>query len=192
MPVAGKDTVKRSFASAAPAGPGIMAVCVTPRGAFFGGELDDDEVAQAAYAQHLETISPRLPAPVLKLAGLNLHDATIEDVLWEPAVKRLRLSLLTLDPPSRYQAVALTYSGALLGEQRICTLRDVARDRKTEILESEVDCDDEGVFSHRLLFWPRDELTIDFTDLSLEIADREDRRVNLGRFFAEILPEDED
>jgi len=48
------------------------------------------------------------------------------------------------------------------------------------ILESEVDCDDEGVFSHRLLFWPRDELTIDFTDLSLEIADREDRRVDLA------------
>jgi hypothetical protein len=129
---------------------------------------------------------------VLKLAGLNLHDASIEDVRWEPAVRRLRLSLLTLDPPSRYQAVALTYSGALLGEQRLCTLRDVARDRETEILESEVDCDDEEGFSHRLLFWPRDELTIDFTGLSLEIAYREDRRVNLGRFFVEILPEDED
>jgi hypothetical protein len=68
----------------------------------------------------------------------------------------------------------------------------VARDRETEILESEVDCDDEEGFSHRLLFWPRDELTIDFTGLSLEIACREDRRVNLGRFFVEILPEDED
>jgi hypothetical protein len=59
------------------------------------------------------------------------------------------------------------------------------------ILESEIDCDDEGVFSHRLLFCPRDELTIDFAGLSLEIADREDRRVNLGRCFVEILPEDE-
>ena len=89
--------------------------------------------------------------------------------------------------------VALTYSGALLGEQRLCTLRDVARDRETAILESEVDCDDDGGFSHRLLFWPRDELTIDFAGLSLEIADHEDRRVNLGGgFFVEILPEDED
>ena len=160
------------------------------------GEFGDDEEAQAkaeaAYAQRLEAISPRLPASMLKLAGLNLHDAYIEDVRWEPAVKRLRLSLLTLDPPSRYQAVALTYSGALLGEQRIRTLRDVARDRETQILESEVDCDDEGVFSHRLLFWPRDEPTIDFADLSLEIADREDRRVNLRGFFVEILPEDDD
>jgi hypothetical protein len=95
------------------------------------GELGDNKEAQAkaAYAQRLEAISPRLPASVLKLAGLNLHDASIENVLWEPAVKRLRLSLLTLAPPSRYQAVALTYSGALLGEQRICAIRDVARDR---------------------------------------------------------------
>ena len=89
--------------------------------------------------------------------------------------------------------MALTCSWALLGDRRIRTLRDVARDRETEILESEVDRDDEGVFSHRLLLWPRDELTIDFTDLSLEIADREDRRVNLGGgFFREIVPEDED
>ena len=89
--------------------------------------------------------------------------------------------------------MALTCSWALLGDRRIRTLRDVARDRETEILESEVDCDDEGVFSHRLLFWPRDELTIDFVGLSLEIADREDRRVNPGGgFFVEILPEDED
>ena len=88
--------------------------------------------------------------------------------------------------------MALTCSWALLGDRRIRTLRDVARDRETEILESEVDCDDEGVFSHRLLFWPRDELTIDFAGLSLEIADHEDRRVNLGGFFVEILPEDED
>ena len=106
--------------------------CALLHRGFFHGELDDDEMAQAraAYAQRLEAISPRLPAPVLKLAGLNLHDASIEDVRWEPAIKRLRLSLLTLDPPSRYQAVALTYSGALLGEQRICTLRDVARDAR--------------------------------------------------------------
>ena len=92
----------------------------------------------------------------------------------EPAVKRLRLSLVALHYPSGYRAVTLTYSGALLGDQRICTLRDVARDRETQILESEVDRDDDGIFNHRLLFWPRDELTIDFTDLSLEIADRED------------------
>jgi hypothetical protein len=158
------------------------------------GEFDDDEEAQAqaAYARRLEAVSSRLPAPVLKLAGLNLHDACIEDVLWEPAVTRLRLSLVALHYPAGYRAVTLTYSGALLGDRRICTLRDVARDRETQILESEVDRDGDGIFNHRLLFWPRDELTIDFTGLSLEIAEREDHRVNLGRFFVEILPEDED
>ena len=46
--------------------------------------------------------------------------------------------------------------------------------------------------SRQLLFWPRDELTIDFIGLSLEIADREDGRVSLGGFFVEIVPEDED
>ena len=109
------------------------------------GELDDDEMAQveAAYAQRLEAISAGLPGPVLELADLNLHDACIEAVLWEPAAKRLRLSLVAFHHSSGYRAVTLTYSGALLGDQRVRTLRDAARDRETEILYSEIDCDDE-------------------------------------------------
>jgi hypothetical protein len=80
------------------------------------GEFDADEMEQieAAYAHRLEAISPRLPAPMLTLAGLDLHDAIIEAVRWEPAVKRLRLSLVALRHPG-YRTVTLTYSGALLG-----------------------------------------------------------------------------
>jgi hypothetical protein len=42
------------------------------------------------------------------------------------------------------------------------------------------------------LFDPRDELTIDFTDLSLEVADREDRRVDLAGSFVEEFPQDQE
>jgi hypothetical protein len=155
------------------------------------GELDEDEAAQArkAYGLRLDVIMPRLPVPVRELAGLSLHDGWFEGVVWEPAGKRLRLAMV-IPHAASYRAVMLSYSGALLGVRRIQALRDAARDRETQILESEVDCDDEGVFSHRLLFWPRDELTIDFTGLTLETAVRQDDRVSPLGFFVEILPGD--
>jgi hypothetical protein len=36
------------------------------------------------------------------------------------------------------------------------------------------------------LFWPRDEVTIDFRELRLQITPRADRRVELGGAFVEI------
>jgi hypothetical protein len=57
---------------------------------------------------------PRLPAPVRELAGLSLQDGWVEAVVWEAAGKRLRLSVVT-PHSSGYLAVALSYSGALLG-----------------------------------------------------------------------------
>lgn len=156
---------------------------------FFGGELDDGEVAraEAAYAARLEAIMPLLPAAVRELAGLSLHDAIIEVIRWDPAARRLRLSVV-VPHSAGCRAVALAYTGAMLGESRVQVLRDVARDRESQVLASEVDRDDAGTLSHRLLFWPRDELTIDFTGLELETADRKDARVHLAPFFAETLP----
>ena len=154
-------------------------------------ELDDDEVAQVqrSYTARLESISPQLTAPLQLLAKLSLHDAIIESTLWEPAIKCLDMSLVA--PCSDgYQGVRLKYHGALLGHERIRTLRSAARDRETQILASEVDYNDVGVFSHRLLFWPRDELTIDFADVEVEVTDREDERVFLIGFFREIYDDE--
>jgi hypothetical protein len=68
-----------------------------------------------------------------------------------------------------------------LGRQRVETLREVARDRTATILYDEIDLGDgTGLFAHRLLFDPRDELTIDFHDLNLSISPRTDPRVLLG------------
>ena len=154
---------------------------------FMDGDLDDDEqaLARTAYASRIEAILPRLPAPVASLAGLDLHDGCIESVVWEPACKRLQLSVVVWHPAG-HQAVTLRYGAALLGKRRVQALHAVALDRETQILASEVDCDNDGTFSHRLLFWPRDELTIDFAELTCEVTGRPDGRVNLRPFFTQI------
>jgi hypothetical protein len=161
------------------------------------GELGDagEQIAEA-YRRRLDEITPRLPESARVLAReINLHDAIIERVRWCPATRELSLELVAHVDRAGYRTIALTYLGALLGEQRLETLRMVARDRETEILYDEVDIDDDDnddLLVHRLLFWPRDELTIDFRELRLEVTPRDDKRVTLGGAFVEVQPADDD
>jgi hypothetical protein len=151
------------------------------------GDLDDEEEArlEQAYVRRLDAIAPQLSEPVRRLAReVNLHDAIIETIRWRGATQELTLALATVDTASRYHTVVLTYLGVQLGNRQLEALRDVACDRETEILYHEVDRDDaDGLLAHRLLFWPRDELTIFFRALRLDVTPRADRRVELGSAF---------
>lgn len=158
--------------------------------AWANGEFDDEAADRVAKGYHdrLATLAPRMPQALRTLAlDVQVHDAIIDQVRWHPAAGELTLTLATLTDEGEYRAVRLTYRGALLGEQRLETLRAAAWDRRTMILEQEVDTDnEEGLLIHRLLFWPHHELTIDFSELVVAIEPRSDRRVKLDPAFLEI------
>ncbi len=161
---------------------------------WINGELGDEAFDQVseAYRQRLAEIEPRLTPALRELTRTNLHDAVVERITWTPHLGRLVVDLLLLEKsPDRYLAARLRYEGALLGVRRIDVLRQVARDRQTTVLCDEVDLDDDGIFAHRLLFWPRDEVTLCFSELYLELSPREDRRVNLGPAFLELRPDED-
>jgi hypothetical protein len=121
--------------------------------------------------------------------GISVHDAIIDSVVWTPASKELVIVLVTGTSELGYQAVSLTYGGAMLGKRRLDSLRRAALDRETEVLYQEVDIE-EDVLVHRLLFWPREEVTIDFRELVLTTEVRADRRVGLlGAFFERVAEE---
>lgn len=139
-----------------------------------------------AYRRRLDEIDAQLSEPARALARtVSLHDAIIEQACWHPASKELTLTLVA-ENSSGCRTVTLTYRGALLGTRRVDTLRNVARDRETEILYDEVDIDVDGMLVHRILFSPRDELTIDFEELQLEVTPRNDTRVYLRGAFVEV------
>jgi hypothetical protein len=71
----------------------------------------------------------------------------------------------------------------MLGEHRIESLRSAARDREACVLYQEIDIQDDGTLVHRMLFWPRDEVTLDFRELEYECTPRNDCRVALGGAF---------
>ena len=154
------------------------------------GELADAESEQVAldYRARLNEIAPRLPKELLELAQrINLHDAIIDHVWWEPSRRRLTLKLICIkSDPDTHEAVELVYDDAMLGPRRIESLRRAALSRDTELLFDEVDIDEEGTFTHRILFWPSEEVTIDFGSLALATRPVADRRVSLMAAFREI------
>jgi hypothetical protein len=79
----------------------------------------------------------------------------------------------------------------MLGKHRLDSLRKAAHDREACILYQEVDIDDDGTLAHRLLFWPSEEVTIEFRELEYACTPRDDCRVTLGGAFV-IEQEGED
>ena len=157
------------------------------------GEHSDEpgEGAGARYQARLRELAPRLTPPMAKLASENLHDAILESARWSPHAKELQLCFIAGTLESGYRAVSLTYRGAMLGTQRVEALRRVARDREACVLYHEVDLDErDATLIHRYLFWPSEELTIDFVELAISVEGRADSRVPLAAFNEE-LPENE-
>jgi hypothetical protein len=157
------------------------------------GELGEEasEDVWRAYSDRLSMIASSLPAPALQLAReIDLHDAEIERVEWSETTRNLTLALVA-PGGTEDRSVVIKYTGAMLGSGPVDTrwrmevLRAVARDRETQILYDEVDCQEDGVLSHRLLFWPRDELTIDCTSLSVDVSIRPNSAFYLGGYFVE-------
>lgn len=146
------------------------------------GDLETDRVREA-YVARLEAIAAKLPPPMARLGAASLHDALIESVRWKPSAAELRVALVAGDSQTGYESVVLTYRGAMLGEPRIESLRRVARDREACVLYDEVDLADDGALVHRLLFWPNEELTIEFRELEYSSAPRPDRRLAPGSAF---------
>lgn len=125
------------------------------------------------------------------VARVSLHDAIIERVRWKPSAKELRLRLVASGACDVFQTVDLIYRGAMLGRERIESLRNAADDREACILYDEIDVAEDGTLTHRLLFWPNQEATIEFRELEYSGAPRNDARVTLGGAFV-VEAEDQD
>ncbi|MBI5362462.1 MAG: hypothetical protein HZA53_04730 [Planctomycetes bacterium] len=156
------------------------------------GELDDDasEAVVVAYRRRLEAIMPSLPESVRRLAReVSLHDALVEQVRWRPHDRTLTLVFVVTCGPGAPGTARVVYEGALLGERRLDALRSVARDRDAVLLYDEVDLGEDGGLVHRLLFWPREEVTVDCRVVHVELAPRGDCRVELSPGFLIEDPE---
>jgi hypothetical protein len=147
---------------------------------------EDFEAADLQYQARLAATRSTMSAAVVALTETNLHDGVIEHIVWDERIRRLSLFLVIGDLQRGYAGLSLTYERAMLGEERLQTLRELGVDRRAELLCDEVDVNGDGTFQHRMIFWPTHELTVDFVSLALEIDERSDRRVEPGGAFSEV------
>jgi hypothetical protein len=116
-----------------------------------------------------------------------------KSVYWNRGDAELRLTLVAGTLERGYHTIVLVYRGAMLGTRRIESLRRAACDREACVLYNEIDVDDDdGHFVHRILFWPSEEVTLDFRELEYRDTPRDDARVALGGAFVVAGPADDD
>lgn len=154
------------------------------------GDYDDAACDRALreYDERLAEIDPLLSDDLRRLSETSLNDGLIESVVWDPQTRELTLSLVVGGP--EYSTLRLHYEGVFLGRSED-RLRRAALDRETEVLYDEIDVVVDGRFVHRLLFWPREELSIWFERLSLDLTARAGTAVELGGAWQVVEPDDE-
>jgi hypothetical protein len=134
------------------------------------GQYSDEafEKVIPSYWRYVEQLMHRLPPSVAELAKeVNLHDGLFRKVIVNRQESSLALYLRCGDLQVGYFDQDLFYSGVDLTALALPVLAARARDRKTMIEYDEVDMDDQGQFVHRIIFSPKDEISITFAGLQL-------------------------
>lgn len=144
-----------------------------------GGLTDADyESVLPSYRRHFDRIEGSLPAGLITLAReLSIHDGLIRRVVVDRQADTLALELLCGDLQIGYFDLDLVYGQVDWGVVDIIALARRAEDRDTEILYDEVDCQSKGVYEHRILFEPDDEIEIRFSRFELRKHPRKDRNL---------------
>lgn len=138
---------------------------------WYSGAQPDDEAERTGdeYRRHLAVILPQLPHALRELSrDTNLHDGLIRSVEVDTAGSKVKIGLRCGDLATGYFDLALSYDGVRVDLLDRAVLAIIARDPRTEMLYDEVDVFDDGVFVHRLVFWPYyREIHVVFTGLSI-------------------------
>jgi hypothetical protein len=138
---------------------------------------DDEYGAVArAYHQYVNSIADRFPAEVMALYRLDLHDGLFLTVAADERAQTVSMRLRCGNLQVGYFDVNVGYEGAAIVETETGDVLAVVHDPEAEILYDEVGIGETRAFEHRLLLWPRGELTICFDRLSVEttsVASRE-------------------
>lgn len=141
------------------------------------GEHDDDEAERMreAYSRRVAALRPEMSQSLAELVtAVSLHDALVDRVLWDRAARRLQLELICEHQPKGWVGLRLVYCDAQVSDRTLDILAERARDRRTQVLYDEVDLEKDGLWVHRILFWPEGEISVYFTSLELTRAARVD------------------
>ncbi len=128
-----------------------------------GETSDSSQQMYADYAAHVERLAPFLPEPLLQLGRqpytrddvLYLGDGLLRRAFLDRTAKTLEIGLRIGEIALGYYDLDLVYQGVRIERTTCAALRAVAvlYGANADIVFSEVDRSDDGLFVHRFRFW---------------------------------------
>jgi hypothetical protein len=148
------------------------------------GEMPDEEWAEVipAYEKHLDKITPLLTNDLHKFVkDYNLHDSLIHQVYLSRYKALLQITLLCGDLQRGYSDLVINYQNVDFDRFDQKALSTILQNPQSELHYDEIDVGDEGQFTHRMIFYPKGELTVVFSNLSFSMTERDNRVVELDK-----------
>jgi hypothetical protein len=135
-------------------------------------DFDCNAAAWEAYGEHIRRISGQIPGDLLKVAtSYSLHDGLFQGIRLYRRQVQLVIMLVCGDNQRGYSNAELKYTGLDCARCTIDELRRIARRRRAEINDNEIDLIRPGVYEHRFLCWPKkDEFVVRFSGFALKVT----------------------
>ncbi len=133
---------------------------------YFKGEFGDKEINDS-YENYIHSIFFQLPFPLKIITkAINFHDGLILELTLDKDKKCCSFLFLLGDLQIGYYFLHLNYKNFQIHDEvqfrKICA-------QKMEILADEVALSNHGVYTHNYIFTNFNELSISFTDVSINI-----------------------
>ncbi len=144
------------------------------------GNLSDEECdcIRKEYLSYMNRVKESLPLSVRSLATeINIHDGLFTSVIMDTQNILLKLELLIGDLQVGYEDLTLKYSDVDFSLLDTSLLETLANSSETEALYDEVEDVGNGLYQHRIIFWPGGHLCIQFKNLEVQRVPRKDREI---------------
>lgn len=141
-----------------------------------GGDDDEPDGRFEAYRVHLDGILSRLPPRLLTFAkAVNVHDALVRQVRLDRRARALTLDLRVGNTGSGYFDLDIHYGGLQLATLDGQALARIAQNQRAEALYDEFDLAPNGRFVHRWLWWPYEDVDLEFESFEFTCEPRDGR-----------------
>ncbi len=147
---------------------------------WISGDLTNEEYdhARKEYRSYIDQVKESFPVSIRSLATeINIHDGLFTSVVVDTQKRLLKLELLIGDLQVGYEDLTFKYSDVDFSLLDTSLLETLANSSETEALYDEVEDVGNGFYQHRIIFWPRGQLCIQFKKIEIQRVPRKDREI---------------
>ena len=121
------------------------------------------------YWSYIEENKASFPVNVRKLAtDIDLHDGLLTLMIVNQIESSVVMGVVIGDLQTGYEDLVLAYSGVHLSEEELMHISALTACKKVGILYDELESLGDGIFEHRISFFPKYEIALQFKVVAIE------------------------